>query len=337
MHLQHDQLLAKPWKYLAIALIHRADCNIDSFRVINVQLSSSVLGQLTKALKGKNIKTFVLHNNNFGRDGIIFAANVMRENQNMSGMSLNFNPIDHAGAAIQLADALGKHRFLESLSVRYCNFGEEEDVSSLTMSCVVSACQNVKFLDLRNTNMKSEGAAIVASFLATNPNMETINLSSNNFNNEDATLISQGLSTNTKLKLLYISNNPLITAVGKQALLKAIFDTTTLNATIDSNHSCELIFDKMASTHEMYMLINNFTSEDTNKKRKLVFAINDAINEGGSSTFSLEDVPVQLAPEVLGLIQFGPLRYMSSNLMYNYSLTLTYEVMRHWLCGYLGD
>mmetsp|Transcript_17762 Transcript_17762/g.42778 ORF Transcript_17762/g.42778 Transcript_17762/m.42778 type:complete len:395 (+) Transcript_17762:120-1304(+) len=328
VHLQHDDLLSKLWKYFAIALIHRDDCGIDSFRIINVQLVPSVLAQLARALKAKKIRTFVLHNNNFESHGVVLAAKVLKENSTLNCMSLNFHQLDNVESAIQLSDALCEHPFLETLSLRYCSFWG----GSIALSSIVSACKNVKFLDLRNTGIGSEGAAIVARFLATNPNMETINLSNNNFNDGGAEIIARGLSTNTNLKLLYISRNPIFEA-GKRALLKAIFDTTSLNATIDSNHSCELIFDNIASAHDMAMLINNFTGKDTNRKRKIVFAIHDAVI--GPSAFSLQNVPVQLAPDVLGLIQFGPLRYMSSSLMYNYSLTLTYEVMRCWLCGYL--
>ena len=164
--------------------------------------------------------------------------------------------------------------------------------------------------------------------------METINLSNNNLNSYDAEVISQGLATNNKLKLLYMSNNP-IGDQGKRHLLKAIYDTTSLNHIVESNHTCELIASNMHIAHEMVMLINNFTCAKTNKKRKIVFAVHDAVVRKKDHC-SLESVPVQLAPDVLGLIQFGPLRYMSSGLMFNYSLNLTYEVLRHWLCSTYG-
>jgi len=140
------------------------------------------------------------------------------------------------------------------------------------------------------------------------------------------------------------------------ALLKCIFDASSLDALVDSNHTCEVIFDKMHTVHDMVMLINNFTMRSTNRKRKIVFAMHDALIVGGRSCNgggvgrgnsvndkvnndyfkSLESVPVQLASDVLGLVQFGPLRYMSSRLMYNHSFTLTFEIMRRWLCGFLG-
>ena len=335
VHLQHDELLSKLWKYLAIALIYRDDCCIDSFRVINVQLAPSVMAQLGKALKSKHLKSLVLHNNNFGRHGVSFAAETLKENDSLNCISFNFNQFDDLESVIQFADALSKHPFLESLSVRYCSFGD----NLMTLYTMISACNNVKFLDLRNTDIGSGGgggATIVSQFLASNPSMETLNLSNNNFNDRDADIIAQGLSSskNTNLKLLYMSNNPIL-EVGKRALLKAIFDTTSLNATIDSNHTCELIFDRMHTVHGMVMLINNFTTQDTNRKRKIVFAIHDAV-VGSCDFHSLENVPTGLAPDILGLVQFGPLKYMSSRLMFNYSLTLTYDILRRWLCGFIG-
>ncbi|KAL7540041.1 hypothetical protein ACHAXR_009821 [Thalassiosira sp. AJA248-18] len=329
MHLQYDVLLSKLWKYLAIALIHREDCSIDSFRVIDVQLVPSVMAQLAKALKAKKLKTLGLNNNNFSSEGIIFVAGIIKENATLKRVSLNTNFVDDLGSAIQLADALSKHPYLESLSLRYCSFGED----LATLSAIIPACNNVKFLDLRNTDIGSGGAAIVSSFLATNPCMETLNLSNNSFNDWDADIVAQGILTNTNLKLLYMSNNPL-SEVGKKALLRGIFDTTSLNSTIESNHTCELIFSEMHTSHELVMLINNFTAADTNRKRKIVFAIYDAVVVQ-SDFHSLERVPAQLAPDILGLIQFGPLKYMSSSLMFNYSLTLTYKVLRGWLCSYL--
>lgn len=330
VRLEHDDLLAKLWKYLAIALMHREDCNIDSFRVINVELVPAVIAQLAKALRSKNLKTLVLHNNSFGGNGVLLAASVIKQNPSLNCVSFNSNRLDDLETVIQLADALDNHPFLESLCVRYCDFGE----GFMNLSAITSGCSNVKFLDLRSTNIGSEGAVIVSQFLGTNPNMETIHLSNNDFNDYDAGMIAQGLSTNNNLKLLYISSNP-IEEGGRQALLKAIFDTTSLNATVSSNHSCELIFDKMHTIHDMVMLINNFTSADSNRKRKIVFAIHDAI-VGSSDFCSLERVPYQLAPDMLGLIQFGSLKYISSKIMFNYSLSLTYHILRRWLCSFLG-
>ena len=118
-----------------------------------VQLVPSVMKQLSKALKSKNLKTLVLHNNGFGREGATFAADVLKENAGLNCMSLNSNQLDDVESVIQFADALGNHLFLESLSVRYCSFGDD----LMTLSAIVSACNNVKFLDLRNTDIGSEG------------------------------------------------------------------------------------------------------------------------------------------------------------------------------------
>jgi len=330
VHIHHDALLEKLWKYLAIALIHRDDCNIDAFRIMHIQLVTQVMSQLERALRTKRLKTLFLHDNHFGWDGIVFVAEVIKANKTLTALSLNFNGMDDLDSAIQLGEALGGHPFLESLSFRHCTFGSDP----MTLRAIVTACRSVKFLDLRNTDIGSEGAATVSEFLATNPLVETVNLSTNSFNALDAAVVAQGLSTNTKLRILYMSNNPVLED-GKKALLKAIFDTTSLNAAAASNHTCELIFDQPQSVHPMVMLINNFTGRDTNRKRKVVFAIHDAVVLN-SNYRSLEAVPMQVGPEVLGLIQFGPLKYLSSSIMFNYSLTLTYEVMRHWLCSYLG-
>ena len=328
VNLQHDPHLSKMYKYLAIALIHREDCNIDSFRVIDVQLVPSVMAQVTKALTEKKLRSLVLHCNNLGPKGIIFVSEIVKHNAStLKCLSLNSNRIDDLGSAIKLAEVLDKHPFLDSLSLRYCIFGVH--LGTIPVSAIISSCNNVKFLDLRNTDIGSEGAIVVSQFLATTPNpcMETINLSNNNLNVYDAEVISKGLSHNNILKLLYMSNNP-ISELGKRHLLRAIYDTTSLNHIIHSNHTCELIASNMHTAHEMVMLINNFTCARTNKKRKIVFAIHDAIVRRKDHC-SLESVPVQLAPDVLGLIQFGPLKYMSSGLMFNYSFNLTDEVLRH--------
>lgn len=329
VRLRHDELLCKLWKYLAIALIHRQDCDVDSFRVARVQLVPSVMAQLGRALRSKNIKSLTLVDNDFGGEGALFAAEVLGGNPSLTSVKMNFNRLNDVGSMVRFGKALGEHPPLASLSLRFCSFGAD----SATLSALMSGCNNVKFLDLRNTDIGSAGAAIVARFLSRNPRMETLNLSNNNVDEAGADAIARGLKSNDNLKLLYLTGNP-ITDAGKGALLRSIFDTSTLNAASDSNHACELLFDRMHAAHGMIMLVNNFTAPAGNRRRKIIFAAHDTL-VGDEDFRSLEGVPAQLGPDVLEAVQFGSLRYMSSTAMFNYSLTLIFQTMRRWLCCFL--
>lgn len=102
----------------------------------------------------------------------MFAADVMRENVNMKSLELHFNIIDDLDATLRLAEVLGGIPHFESLNLRYCEFGNDP----LILSSLASACNSVKFLDVRNTNVGSQGATILAQYVASNPSsLETIN------------------------------------------------------------------------------------------------------------------------------------------------------------------
>lgn len=322
----HDSQLMGLWKYLAIAILSRDDCYIDTLNITNVQLDATVMGKLAESLKQRNLKKLILGNNSFGGgEGLLFAADVMRENVNMKSLELHFNIIDDLDATLRLAEVLGGIPHFESLNLRYCEFGNDP----LILSSLASACNSVKFLDVRNTNVGSQGATILAQYVASNPSsLETINLCNNEFNDEDALLFADALRKNKNLKLMYLSNNNIFEQ-GRRALLSAIFDNSSLNSVYESNHTCELNFDGLNNLHQEMMLINNFTDAETNRKRKIVTALHDATDDNSYFNVS-DDVPIEFMPDVLELMQYGVRKYRNSSLLYNQCFNLMFGVLRIW-------
>ena len=60
----------------------------------------------------------------------------------------------------------------------------------------------------------------------------------NNISNDDAVLLAAALKKNTHLESLDLKNN--ITEEGHTKLQQAVYDPTSMNSIVDSNHSCRV-------------------------------------------------------------------------------------------------
>ena len=98
--LLHDDVLQPHWKEFANALqLYQTSNNseIDELGLYYIQLAPSVLGLLSPALKGGNIKYFTLENNDFAnvREGIEFAVDAIRGIRQMKKLSWDNNRINN--------------------------------------------------------------------------------------------------------------------------------------------------------------------------------------------------------------------------------------------------
>jgi len=80
------------------------------------------------------------------------------------------------------------------------------------------------------------GVVKIAEYLESNKPILRIDLDHNRLNDDDAILISQALQTNMNLETLYIQSNN-FTSIGVKSLLTCVFDSSSLNAISESNHT----------------------------------------------------------------------------------------------------
>lgn len=147
---------------------------------------------------------------------------------------------------------------------------------------------------------------------------------SNSFNDQDAVMVGQALIKNSNIWDFSLENNSL-TEVGNDAMLKSVFDTSSMNSLVDSIHTCSIDIHNLG-------WVNGIRDPIVNKKTKIISTLLDATID--SSDFNLlEGVHVECMPYVLALIQVDPRRRLRNREIYEYSLTscaLTFEILRSW-------
>jgi hypothetical protein len=115
-----------------------------------------------------------------------------------------------------------------------CELGSSPEILSVILQ------SDVKNIYLEYNNIDSLGAVTIAQYLEGNPLIQRIDLDHNRLNDDDAIIISKALKRNTNMRHLILEWNN-ITSIGVKALLTCVFDSSSLNAISESNHTLEFI------------------------------------------------------------------------------------------------
>ena len=179
------------------------------------------------------ISSYVNFNNaNLCGEGIISLSKLIDISNQMSILYLRRNRIGHMESARCLSRAL-KSPASDTLNYLYldqCDLGSNPEILSVILQ------SDVRYIYLTNNNIDSSGAVKIAEYLEGNPSIHCIGLDHNRLNDDDAILISQALKRNTNLLVIYLHSNN-FTSVGVKALLNCVFDSSSLNAISESNHT----------------------------------------------------------------------------------------------------
>jgi Ran GTPase-activating protein (RanGAP) involved in mRNA processing and transport len=135
-------------------------------------------------------------------------------------------------SALRLSMSLKLHSGIVQLSLTHCDLGSNPEMLSVILQ------SDVRRINLSNNNIDSLGAVQIAEYLESDPPIKDLSLEKNRLNDDDAILISQALKRNTNLVTIYLFSNNL-TSIGVKALLKCVFDGSSLNAISESNHTLE--------------------------------------------------------------------------------------------------
>ena len=168
------------------------------------------------------------------------------------------------------------------------------------------------------------GAVKIAEYIGGDPPIRRIDLDYNRLNDDDAILISQALRRNTNLKTINMHSNN-FTSIGVKALLKCVFDGSSLNAISESNHTLErlVLFSCHSTTISSYgSLVDSIDRLiDCDGTDKILLALRDK----DSLLQYLANVPVELIPEVLAF----PLQRVVDEHRHKH-LNIVYSTMRWW-------
>jgi hypothetical protein len=193
-------------------------------------------------------------------------------------------------------------------------------------------------LDLDSNGIASNGIALLADFLATNPPLKELDLMNNSLSGDCVDLLANALRSNTSLRNLDLSGNT-ISDAGKESFRLALHNDSSLNSIADSNHSCSV--DGVGSgCLNFYGFWKNETWQEApasfNRAGKLYTLLserNESISTSNVQHFG--DIDVKLLPSILEAVQrYGSVvhsddRYSPTGDPVE-TLSIVYEVMRKW-------
>lgn len=289
---------------------------------------------LSDALKTAPLYRLAFLNVGLENDGIRFLRHVIKTNPCLSNFSLRKNTIADGSEALSLIDTISNHGGIRIVSLDEC--GIDGSVLSANLDTVPTLFR-LEAVGLGGNSLGSKGAYLISKCLADNPFINFLDLDDNLFNDHDAMLFAMAMKSNTNLVNLSLRGNN-FTNIGISTLYKSIFDYDSLNAISESNHTCELtLFDDgepiTAGIDKEVLLINarQFEPDELPLSSRQLFLANVEIDSGmavkmlqmdgrkkmkilhaltGGTTNNdhfdmkyLNDMPMELFPEVLALLQ----------------------------------
>jgi hypothetical protein len=328
----HEPILDEYW--------NRLEANIDRVRqleivttmkgthmlIMNVEMRKERLDALVDIFRSgraaiNSCKNVTFTNTNLCGEGIISLSRLVDVSSKLQAFSIRRNRIDNMDSARCLSRSLKSHTRINDLRLTHCDLGSSPEILLLILQ------SDVKHIDLENNNIDSLGAVKIAEYLEGNPPIRHIDLTHNRLNDDDVILISQALKRNTNLFTINLHSNN-ITSIGVKALLNCVFDSSSLNAISESNHTLENIniFSELGRlslfTRQKNGSLNVYIDNllELGRIGKIVLALQDK----DSLLKYLANAPVELIPEVLGF----PQRIV--NQPQHKHLNIVYSTMRWW-------
>lgn len=330
----HHASLAPCWDDLSSALSKALTGHdkmfISSLRMPKVELTAEALGALSDGLRGRVKAEMVFVENKLCESGIVSMSDLVESNSTLGHFRLVDNPtiVDHERASTRFFETVGRHPSLHQLTVTGCHLGRSVPLLESALTCGVTE------LVLSGNGIGSLGAVAIARHLESNPPLHCLFLDRNSLNDEDAISLSCALRKNTNLNELWVRGNNFSEA-GIKSLFRAVFDTSSMGAIWECNHTCNLwLFSELSAGLQRAVLsLGNSNYERSEiaitRRRKVELTLL-------SSTESLlrytSELPPELMPRVLSYVQ-------SSNRAIG-AINFVYAIARRWempsLYAFLG-
>lgn len=270
-----------------------------------------------------NLVKLDLQCNKLDHEGFVAVAGLLNCQPALTVLALPENEIDNVKSAKVLADAVASHPSLDCLRLMSCDVGKRVDV----LSAILSGCEGLVALDLRGNHIDSKSIPIVTKFISANhQKVKTLDFEGNDFSDSDVPALVTSLKSNTNLKIFDITENEQMTEEGREEMMKAVFDTTSLNDVVASNHHVKLMLTKQDNRPgflfgglSMFfggLFSLNVPYEDDMQevncmhesiKDKIKFKVSYALRETAVDVINLQylndELPVEVMPRVLELVQ----------------------------------
>jgi len=318
----HEPILDEYWGRLEAEIDRRKQldnvtADIERIHIENVEMKEERLAALLAIFRSgratNSCKNVTFSNTNFCGKGIVWLAKLVDVSVEMNMLLLLHNRIDSMDSARYLSRSLRSHACITRLHLDHCGLGSNPEILLVLLQ------SDVKDIILGNNNIDSLGSVKIAEYLEGDPPIDRIGLNRNRLNDDDAILISQALKRNTGLETINMHSNN-FTSIGVKALLTCVFDSSSLNAISESNHTLVgmYIFSQRVN-EKLQRCINRLLKLD--RADKIVLALQDK----DSLLKYLTNVPVGLIPDVLGF----PLWRIVDEHQHKH-LNIVYSTMRWW-------
>lgn len=354
--LLHDDALIPHWELVGRAF-HSLSLFSDLFNlniaIVNVQLSEDVLRMLAGVLQYMPLKTITLNNNRFGSSGYEFLVHLLSVIEDIESIDLIRNVMDDGPVQLKFTDSVLDHCTLKQLLINDCGIGRRFPIIHASVPTLLS----VDTVLLENNNLGSYGASVISGYLSSNPIVRQLCLEANGFDDKDATKFANALMTNKNLEYLRIYNNK-FTPDGIRALIRSVYDDSSLNYIHDSNTTCLLrLFHKdeqapegldlsMLGVNAMDFDLRSFpksalrrcykaSNENIDVAEKMLQAmgrrktkiVHALLSNGelGGGRFDIGKTPMEIMPEVLETLHESSILYHKTD---GYNLNILFQVIR---------
>ena len=304
----HDRLLPH-WQKFAKSLNGRT--SVTMLKLYGVSLPVSVLDIILPTIQSMDLKVLSLYrtfeNCGTGLEGFQRLSTCLKANTSLENLSLGGYSIDMSVANC-LSDAIKCHPSIDTIILAQCGINKNADI----LEIILDGCKRLNQISMAFEELGSASVALTSDFIRSNHSTEIMFLNHANISDNDTLSLASALKKNTKLKELNLRNNN-ITREGEKALSNALYDPTSMDSIIESNHTCfaytydfknvSVAIRQPPLEREVFNInANDYISVQQKIRKKVILALCGVLGE----LFDLShfnDLPLQLMPRVLELIQ----------------------------------
>ena len=227
----HHDMLIPHWKKLFKALCGRA--SINSLRMMGISLPVSVLDIMFPTLQNINISEVAL-DVQFGNEGLLRLTSFIKNSTSIKTIVLGRERIRDLSIANSLSDVVKDHPTLEMIALVGCGLSDDANI----LRKVLEGFTKIRSFTIAHEKLGLESVGILADCIRSNHHTnKKLRLDSNNISDGGTLLLASALNSNTNLNWLNLKNND-ITEEGDKHLLKALYDPTSMDSIVESNHTC---------------------------------------------------------------------------------------------------
>jgi hypothetical protein len=221
------------WRFLGRYIAnnsHLTRVNLSKCDLTDQQMAS-LFSELTHS---NSLKQLDLDDNVFGIEGLRSMAPFLRNSPNLSVLPFyNNNNFNSECFAVLIQALHGGPLGGRSLEKLFIDSNNLTDISALDRYNL----PNLQTLHFGDSNIGREGCITISYLLQQEGStLNYLNVANTGMGDEEAALLAASLENNTKLRSLYLNGNS-ITERGSKAFLKLLVDVSSVESTYNSNHT----------------------------------------------------------------------------------------------------